>query len=118
MQTVAAYSVDDVALWLFCQGMGENISSMFRRNDVDGSMLVTLSFEKLVNELGLGRLQTKRVLRSIEFTQGIVASKSCSSTAELETEVAKLQNENDDLKIRLLKLQAQVQPSTSTVPVA
>jgi hypothetical protein len=118
MQPVSSYSVDDVALWLFCQGMGEAVIAAFRQNDVDGSTLVALTQEELVSELGLTRLQAKRVQRSIEFTEGIVASSSRSPTADLESEVARLQKENDDLKGQLQKLQSRAPSSSSTVPIA
>jgi SAM domain (Sterile alpha motif) len=116
MKSIETYSVDDVALWLFCQGMGETAIASFRRNDIDGGMLTTLTQDELVNDLGLTQLQAKKVQRSIEFTLGLTAE-GPPEIQELKLEVARLHKENEDLKDKLSKFGSPLAPEDSTIPV-
>lgn len=116
MKSMDSYSVDDVALWLFCQGMGEAAIASFRRNDIDGGMLTTLTQDELVSELGLTRLQAKKVQRSIEFTQGLVGTE-LREIHELRSEVARLEKENEELRDKISKIGFSPAPDDSTIPV-
>jgi SAM domain (Sterile alpha motif) len=118
MKSIDSYSVDDVALWLFCQGMGETAIASFRQNDIDGGMLASLTQDELVKDLGLSRLQAKKVQRSIEFTQGLVAAPADPrEIQELKSEVARLEKENADLKEKMSVIGSPPAPEDLTIPV-
>jgi SAM domain (Sterile alpha motif) len=116
IKSIDAYSVDDVALWLFCQGMGEAAIASFRQNDIDGGMLATLTQEELVSDLGLTRLQAKKVQRSIEFTNGLARTDPVE-IQELKSEVARLIKENEDLKDKISRIGSPPAPEESPIPV-
>jgi HAMP domain-containing protein len=117
IKSIDAYSVDDVALWLFCQGMGEAAIASFRQNDIDGGMLTTLTQDELVNDLGLTRLQAKKVQRSIEFTQGLARADTRDEIQELKSEVSRLLKENEDLMDKISRIGSPPAPEVSTIPV-
>ena len=56
-----AWSIDDVVAYLGRLGLG-HVSEAFRANGVDGAFLDTLSEEDLVQELGLSKLQARKVM--------------------------------------------------------
>ena len=53
--------VADVVAWLESLSLG-HLSERFRENGVDGEFLTELTLEELESELGLTRLQAKKVL--------------------------------------------------------
>ena len=55
------WSVDEVAAWLHSLALG-HVTERFRENAVDGAFLSELALDELVTELGLTRLQAKKVL--------------------------------------------------------
>ena len=56
-----AWSVDDVVAYLGRLGLG-HLRVPLRASGVDGAFLDTLSEEDLVQELGLSRLQARKVM--------------------------------------------------------
>lgn len=56
----ASWSVEDVMAWLETLSLG-HIAERFRDNGVDGEFLAELSEEDLVTELGLTKLQAKKI---------------------------------------------------------
>jgi hypothetical protein len=59
------FTIDDVIFWLVAIGLGEK-QGAFKSNAIDGAMLVTLTHQDLMNELGLTNLQAQKVGRSIQ----------------------------------------------------
>jgi uncharacterized protein YdcH (DUF465 family) len=110
------YTIDEVAIWLGCIGLGEKVAP-FRENAIDGAMLVTLSKEDLTGDLGLSNLQTKKVLNSLESTKQITGSGG-GDTTELQAEVDTLKQENEKLKAEITSLKApkQVAPAPAPAP--
>ncbi len=60
----AAWSVNDVCDWLLTLDL-PHVQDNFRLNGVDGQFLATLTEEDLVQELGLTRLQARKVLQRL-----------------------------------------------------
>ena len=60
-QCIDSWSVDDVCTFLGSLSLG-HVELAFRNNGVDGMMLSTLSLEDLENELGLTKLQARKIL--------------------------------------------------------
>ena len=56
-----SWRVDDVVAYLRSLELG-HLEAAFRANGVDGPFLATLSEEDLVTELGLTRLQARKVM--------------------------------------------------------
>jgi hypothetical protein len=57
----ASWGVDDVVKWLESLELG-HLAPRFRENGVDGAFLQELSIDKMVVELGMTKLQAKKVL--------------------------------------------------------
>lgn len=124
MKALENYDVDEVAIWLSCIGLGPKVSQ-FRENGIDGNMLVTLTDVELEQDLGLTRLQAKKVLQQIDFTKELVAGDRTSNdegvlqrNRELEAMIDQLQHENARLKSELKRYQQpQYVPPTSSAQV-
>ena len=61
---VSKWSVDRVQKWLTQNGLSKHASS-FMRNEVDGSILLTLTAADLVDELRIQSLQERRAIHSL-----------------------------------------------------
>lgn len=66
---ITEWSVDDVCSWLYHINLGEHVD-MFRANEVDGRMLLILTMEDITEELGLSKLQAKKVIHMRDTSQG------------------------------------------------
>lgn len=120
MKAIEHYDVDEVAIWLGCIGLSPKVSQ-FRENGIDGKMLVTLTDDELQQDLGLTRLQAKKVFQQIDFTKELTAGNRAppdevmSKTRELEAAIEQLKHENARLKDELKHYQQSqpVQPSST-----
>ena len=52
-KSMAHWSVEEVCIWLHELGMGQ-YESTFRRNDIDGMEVTTLTHESMQTALGIG----------------------------------------------------------------
>jgi len=96
MSRVNAWSSDDVVTWLKCLGFADK-ASPYQENDVDGSIILTLTNEELTEDLGMTNLQARRMLRAIDFTKDIGAS-GVDRIDEEEKKVEELKKEYELLK--------------------
>ena len=106
------YSVDEVAIWLNCIGLGNKVRS-FKENSVDGLMLVNLSEQEMVRDLGLTHLQAKKVQQQLDFTKDITSSSSSERVHDLEAQVQSLRNQNAQLRQEVQRLR----PQEAEIPV-
>jgi hypothetical protein len=116
MKDPEEYTIDEVAIWLNCIGLGEKVDP-FRENAVDGAMLVTLNKEDLTGDLGLSSLQAKKVMNSVESTTEITGEGGGGdATAEQKAFVEKLMQENAQLKAELASLKEPRQAAPAPTP--
>lgn len=95
------YSAEEIGLWLIAQGLGDH-ASKFVEEGVDGDLLLSLSVNDLMNDLGLSSLQAKKLMKNIEFSKMIGASDEKGNEAE------KLMGEVNALEEKVQALQHQV----------
>jgi len=95
------YSAEEIGLWLIAQGLGDH-ASKFVEEGVDGDLLLSLSVNDLMNDLGLSSLQAKKLMKNIEFSKMIGASDEKGKEAE------KLMEEVNALEEKVQALQYQV----------
>ena len=60
--------ISHVGMWMASQGLDP---SVIVAEGVDGKLLLDLSAEDMKSDLGLSGLQTKKVLKNIEYTQSL-----------------------------------------------
>jgi len=96
MSKVNTWSVEDVVTWLRCLGFGDK-SGPFEENDIDGSIILTLTNEELTEDLGFTKLQARRIQRAIDFTKDISES-GVDKVEENEQKVKDLREEYELLK--------------------
>ena len=92
----AAYSVDEVCLFLNAIGLGDKTGA-FREQSVDGSFLLALTPEDM-GELGVSGLQGKKIANALQFTKSLASGDgggggNDSRVAQLEAENAQLKRE-------------------------
>ena len=66
IKDIKDFSAEEVGMWFAAQGLDP---SKVVSEGVDGDLLLSLSDEDLKNDLGLSGLQTKKVLKNIEFSK-------------------------------------------------
>jgi hypothetical protein len=108
------YSVDEVCLFFVSLELGHLVPKI-RDNSVDGGLLVSLAESDFMNDLGLSGLQTKRVMRGIEFASDLSGGgegkgASEEEAAALKEKIAALEKENRELKDEVMNLRAALQP--------
>eukprot|EP00586_Coscinodiscus_wailesii_P012867 CAMPEP_0172492862 /NCGR_PEP_ID=MMETSP1066-20121228/24118_1 /TAXON_ID=671091 /ORGANISM="Coscinodiscus wailesii, Strain CCMP2513" /LENGTH=193 /DNA_ID=CAMNT_0013262703 /DNA_START=67 /DNA_END=648 /DNA_ORIENTATION=- len=96
MKTIDQWDVNEVAVWLHCIGLG-NYTDSFLENTVDGGMLLELNMDDLRDELGLSRLQAKKLLRTLKFTKNVTDSPSGEEEEEEEEDIETLTEKVDTL---------------------
>lgn len=94
------YSAEEVGLWLTAQGLGDKAPA-FVEEGVDGDLLLSLTIDDLKNDLGLSGLQSKKVLKNIEFSKELLASAGGGGGGE---EAEKLKEDKEELKTLVLSL--------------
>jgi hypothetical protein len=99
MKSIEHYDADEVAIWLSCIGLGQK-SSAFREHGIDGSMLVTLTENEFQEDLGLSRLQAKKVQQQLAFTKKLVEASSKNLS---DDQLIKQNNELQAKKINALE---------------
>lgn len=109
MKAINTFSVDEVCQWLVAIGLGSHLQG-FQDNQVDGSLLVTLTDEDLKTDLGLSGLQAKRVLNEIQEFQAL--------TTGNDEEYAKLLQQIESLKEENRILQQKLAAATPKPPAA
>lgn len=129
IKSLQSYSVADVALWLNIIGLGDKASA-FQENAVDGDMLLSLTHEDMVGDLGLSNLQAKKLERALDFTKSVEKElsqeggegKDSDHVKELETQLEELKKQNEELKSKLASKEKaapqspqQAQPSSTVV---
>ena len=102
------YSVDEVCIFFVSLELSQLVSKI-RENAVDGGLLLSLGEADFKNDLGLTGLQTKRVMRGIDFAKELADGKPADAT-EYEETIAKLEKENKELKDEVVDLRAALQP--------
>ena len=105
-KTPSSYDIDEVGIFLTAIGLDSKVGA-FRENAVDGAMLVSLQPEDF-EELGLSGLQSKKLVRSVEFAASLADEQSSSRGAD-PSQLAALQTENANLKNENAALRAQLQ---------
>jgi hypothetical protein len=75
LKPINAYSVQEVAMWLTAQGLGE-YTSTFLSAGVNGDVLVSLEVEDLKNDFYLSDEHAKQILSNIEFMLDMVMDSS------------------------------------------
>ena len=105
-KTPSSYDIDEVGIFLTAIGLDSKVGA-FRENAVDGAMLVSLQPEDF-EELGLSGLQSKKLVRSVEFAASLADEQSSSKGAD-PSQLAALQKENANLKNENAALRAQLQ---------
>ena len=105
-KTPSSYDIDEVGIFLTAIGLDSKVGA-FRENAVDGAMLVSLQPEDF-EELGLSGLQSKKLVRSVEFAASLADEQSSSRGAD-PSQLAALQKENANLKNENAALRAQLQ---------
>ena len=66
IKDIKDFSAEEVGMWFAAQGLDP---SKVVSEGVDGDLLLSLSDEDLKNDLGLSGLQTKKVMKNIEFSK-------------------------------------------------
>lgn len=92
---IEQWSVDEVAIWLLCIGLGEKVER-FKENEVAGTELSDLTSEELTDGLGLDHLQAKKLILSRDFT------KSVSNLERLAAEMKTVELEKAGLEDQLV----------------
>jgi len=59
------WGVESAVQFLYTIELG-NLEEIFRENSIDGEMLLSLSFEELVEDVGLKRMHAKKIKRKLE----------------------------------------------------
>lgn len=72
---VVDWTIDEVIQYVEYQGLG-HVADKFRDNAIDGSVLVDLTAEDLCNDLGLQKLQAKKILQNLKLPAN-KRTKSC-----------------------------------------
>lgn len=73
LKEINEFSAEEVGLWLTAQGLGEKAPA-FVDEGVDGDLLLSLSIDDLKNDLGLSGLQSKKVMKNIEFSKNLTTA--------------------------------------------
>ena len=83
IKDIKDFSAEEVGMWFAAQGLDP---SKVVSEGVDGDLLLSLSDEDLKNDLGLSGLQTKKVLKNIEFSKEQFAKveEGCGDGEELD----------------------------------
>lgn len=115
MKDPGSYDIEEVCLFINAIGLGKTVDA-FREAGVDGDILVSLSPEEFESELGLSKLQAKKVVKSIESTKAMAAGGGGGNTAALESEIANLKNENAALRAQLQEYQRARAPAPAPAP--
>ena len=119
-KTPRSYDLDEVCLFLTAIGLESKVD-IFRENAVDGDMLVSLE-PKDFEELGLSGLQSKKVVRSVEFCNSLAdesgggGGADPAAMAALQKEIAELQNENAALRAQLKEYSPAPAPAPRPAP--
>jgi len=66
LKDIKDFTVDEVGLWLTAQGID---SSKAIEEGVDGDLLLSLTAEDFKSDLGLSGLQSKKIMKNIEFSK-------------------------------------------------
>ena len=66
LKDIKDFTADEVGLWLAAQGID---SSKAIEEKVDGDLLLSLSADDFKSDLGLSGLQSKKVMKNIEFSK-------------------------------------------------
>lgn len=66
LKDIKDFNVDEVGLWLSAQGID---SSKAIEEKVDGDLLLSLSADDFKSDLGLSGLQSKKIMKNIEFSK-------------------------------------------------
>ena len=66
LKDIKDFTVDEVGLWLTAQGID---SSKAIEEKVDGDLLLSLTAEDFKSDLGLSGLQSKKIMKNIEFSK-------------------------------------------------
>ena len=118
-KTPRSYDLDEVCLFLTAIGLESKVD-IFRENAVDGDMLVSLE-PKDFEELGLSGLQSKKVVRSVEFCNSLADESGGgggdpAAMAALQKEIAELKNENAALRAQLKEYSPAPAPAPRPAP--
>lgn len=105
LKDIKEFSAEEVGLWLAAQGLGDH-AAKFVGEGVDGDLLLSLSYDDLKADLGLSSLQSKKVLKNIEFSKGLTAGGGGGGedVEQLKSEIAKLTSERGDLEAKVREL--------------
>ena len=66
LKDIKDFTADEVGLWLTAQGID---SSKAIEEKVDGDLLLSLTAEDFKSDLGLSGLQSKKIMKNIEFSK-------------------------------------------------
>ena len=66
LKDIKDFTADEVALWLTAQGID---ASKAIEEKVDGDLLLSLTAEDFKSDLGLSGLQSKKIMKNIEFSK-------------------------------------------------
>ena len=94
------YTPTEVGLWLTAQGLGQ-FAEKFQEEGVDGDLLLSLTADDLKNDLGLSSIQTKKVLKNVEFSRGLGAPADGGEAEELRRKLAERDDEVRKLRDEL-----------------
>jgi len=100
LKDIKDFSAEEVGLWLAAQGLGEH-ASKFVDEGVDGDLLLSLTADDLKGDLGLSGLQSKKVLKNIEFSKQLLAAGDGGGGEEAERlrgEIEEMSGDREKLK--------------------
>ncbi|KAL7463490.1 hypothetical protein ACHAXS_003853 [Conticribra weissflogii] len=97
-------------MWLTAQGLGE-VAPRFVEEGVDGDLLLTLRDDDFKNDLGLSSLQTKKLMRNIEFTRILTQSEGGGNDEETE----KLKHDVEVLEGRVRRREEKIKELTEEI---
>lgn len=102
LKNIKDFSAEEVGLWLAAGGLGDH-ASKFVDEGVDGDLLLSLTADDFKNDLGLSGLQSKKVLKNIEFSKNLLEAGGGGEgggeeAEELRAQVAEMSGDKDQLK--------------------
>mmetsp|Transcript_13428 Transcript_13428/g.28652 ORF Transcript_13428/g.28652 Transcript_13428/m.28652 type:complete len:184 (+) Transcript_13428:98-649(+) len=110
LKDIKHFTAEEVGMWLTAQGLGEE-APRFVDEGVDGGLLLTLGIDDFKNDLGLSSLQTKKLMRNIEFTRILTQSEGGASNEETE----KLKHDVEVLEGRVCRREEKIKELTEEI---